>query len=65
MPRIGDSAGMADAIFPVKKLVYLTDEQAKAISDFRFGNRLQSENEAIRRLIELGLDAAKQKEVAR
>ncbi|ETD90900.1 hypothetical protein U713_03995 [Rhodobacter capsulatus YW2] len=46
-----------ETAYPVKKLVNLTDEQAKRISDFRFDQRLQSENEAIRRLIELGLEA--------
>lgn len=46
-----------ETVFPVKKLVNLTEELAKRISDFRFEMRLQSENEAIRRLIELGLDA--------
>lgn len=49
----------AEIIFPVKKLVRLTDDQEKRIADFRFSHRLQSENEAIRRLIELGLEAAK------
>lgn len=43
--------------YPVKKLVGLTEEQAERISDFRFDNRLNSENEAIRQLIELGLQA--------
>lgn len=51
----------AETIFPVKKLVNLTDEQAREISDFRFSERLQSENEAIRRLIELGLETAKER----
>ena len=41
--------------YPVKKLIFLTEEQAERISDFRFENRLNSENEAIRQLIELGL----------
>jgi hypothetical protein len=45
-------------IYPVKKLVNLTEEQAKEIADFRFENRLASENEAIRQLITLGLKAA-------
>ena len=45
-------------LYPVKKLVYLTDKQAQQIADFRFEQRLQSENEAIRRLIEIGLSAA-------
>jgi hypothetical protein len=48
-----------EAVFPIKKLVNLTEEQAKRISDFRFDERLPSENEAIRRLVELGLEAAK------
>jgi metal-responsive CopG/Arc/MetJ family transcriptional regulator len=33
-----------------------------AIDDFRFGNRLPSRADAIRRLIELGLEAAKAQE---
>jgi hypothetical protein len=54
-----------DTLFPVKKLLYLTDEQATAISEYRFTRRLQSENEAIRQLIALGLEAAaRQKETA-
>lgn len=48
-----------EAAYPIKKLVNLTEDQAKRISDFRFDERLPSENEAIRRLIELGLEAAK------
>lgn len=51
-----------EAAFPIKKLVNLTEEQAKRISDFRFDKRLPSENEAIRRLIELGLETAKRGE---
>ncbi len=47
-----------DTAYPVKKLVSLTEDQAKRISDFRFDMRLQSENEAIRQLIELGLNAS-------
>ena len=45
-------------VFPVKKLVNLTDDQAQRIADFRYDNRIPSENEAIRQLIELGLQAA-------
>lgn len=45
-------------IYPVKKLVNLTEEQAQQIADFRFKQRLASENEAIRQLIALGLEAA-------
>ena len=50
-----------DTVFPVKKLVNLTEDQAKRISDFRFEKRLASENEAIRVLIGLGLDASAEK----
>ena len=46
-------------IFPVKKLVSLTDALAQQITDFRYDQRLPSDNEAIRRLIELGLKAAR------
>lgn len=47
-----------ETVYHIKKLVNLTEEQAKRISDFRFAMRLNSENEAIRQLIEMGLDAA-------
>jgi hypothetical protein len=43
---------------PVRKQVSLPVELAKAVNDFRFGNRFTSESEAIRRLIELGLKVA-------
>lgn len=46
-----------EPLYPVKKLVYLTDVQAKQIADFRFAHRLQSENEAIRQLVEIALEA--------
>jgi hypothetical protein len=42
-------------LYPVKKLVPLTADQAKRIADFRFAHRIGSENEAIRQLIERGL----------
>jgi hypothetical protein len=45
-------------IFPVKKVVNLTAEQAKRIRDFRFAQQIDSENEAIRRLINAGLGKA-------
>lgn len=48
-------------IYPIKKLINLTEEQAKQIADYRFENRLASENEAIRQLITLGLLAMKEK----
>jgi hypothetical protein len=45
-------------VFPHKKLINLTDEMVARIVDFRFEHRLSSENEAIRRLIEIGLETA-------
>lgn len=56
---------MPDILYPVKKLVHLTEEQARKIADYRFENRLQSENEAIRRLIDKALTPTKKKEAAR
>jgi metal-responsive CopG/Arc/MetJ family transcriptional regulator len=42
-----------------RKLVTMPHELAKEIDDFRFEHRIKTEVEAIRRLIELGLQAAK------
>ncbi len=39
----------------------MPDELVQRIQDYRFENRIASEAEAIRRLIELGLDAAKKR----
>jgi hypothetical protein len=44
----------------VKKLIALSEEQAAQITDFRFETRMNSESDAVRKLIELGLEAAKQ-----
>ncbi len=43
----------------VRKLVSLPKPMVEAILDFRFTHRIGTESEAIRRLIELGLEAAK------
>lgn len=56
------AAMAAEIIFPVKKLIRITDDQEQRIADFRFSHRLQSETEAIRRLIELGLEAAEKRQ---
>lgn len=40
-----------------RKIVSLPAELAKAVDDFRFENRLRSEAEAIRILLEAGLAA--------
>ena len=53
-----------EVAYPVKKLVNLTEEQGRRIADFRFENRIPSENEAIRQLIELGLSVSEKKYVS-
>ena len=50
-------ARYTETIYPVKKLVPLTAEMAEAIRAYRHQQRISSENEAIRRLIEAGLGA--------
>jgi hypothetical protein len=45
-------------VYSVKKLVPLTREMAERIRDYRFTERIESENEAIRRLIEAGLSTS-------
>lgn len=42
-----------------RKIVSMPESLSKAVEDYRFENRIASESEAIRRLIELGLEAAK------
>lgn len=42
-----------------RKIVSLPPDLEKAVDDFRFENRFGTESEAIRRLIELGLEAAR------
>ncbi len=44
-------------IFPVKRLLRLTEDQATRITDFRYEQRIPSDNEAMRQLIEMGLRA--------
>ena len=39
----------------IRKVVSLPEDLAKRLEDFRFNNRIKSEAEAMRRLIELGL----------
>jgi metal-responsive CopG/Arc/MetJ family transcriptional regulator len=43
-------------VLPQKKLINLTEEMLARIADFRFEKRINSESEAIRQLIELGLE---------
>ena len=44
----------------VKKLLVLPEDMARRIADYRFGQRIPSANEAVRRLITLGLAAEQQ-----
>ena len=41
---------------PVRRMVSLSAETAKAIDEYRFEHRINTESEAIRRLIEAGLE---------
>ena len=43
----------------VRKIVSLPRDTVSAIERFRFGNHVKTEAEAIRRLIDLGLEAAR------
>jgi len=43
--------------YPARKLAYFTNEMAQQIDDYRYANRIPSENEAIRQLIHIGLAA--------
>jgi hypothetical protein len=45
---------------PIKRLLAIPDELDKAISDYRRAQYIQSQSEATRRLIMLGLAAATQ-----
>ena len=53
---------MDDEPKDVRLPVMVTRSEAAAIDDFRFGQRLPSRAEAIRRLIELGLEKAQEME---
>ncbi|SEF00363.1 hypothetical protein SAMN05519104_7647 [Rhizobiales bacterium GAS188] len=49
------------AVLTVKKLVALDPEMVRRIESFRFSERINTESEAIRRLIELGLSRSASK----
>jgi hypothetical protein len=48
-----------DAKRTVRIPLLLTPDEAKTLDDWQFANRLRTRSDAIRRLIELGLEAAK------
>ena len=49
------------ATHPIKKVVGFDPDLLERVRDYRFEQRIESENEAIRRLIEAGLKAQKPK----
>jgi hypothetical protein len=48
-----------------RKIVSLPAELAQAIEDYRFANRLKTEAEALRQLLELGVRATAVKRIKR
>jgi hypothetical protein len=52
------SLGMKTPELTVKKLIAMTPDMADAINEFRFREMIKTEAEAIRRLIERGLEAS-------
>jgi hypothetical protein len=61
MPYVLHMARYTETIFPIKKVLAMTEDLAARVSEFRHKHRISSENEAIRQLIELGLKAAEKK----
>lgn len=51
---------MADEIKTERVTILLSPTELKTIDDWSFEQRIRSRGEAIRRLIELGLEAARQ-----
>ena len=46
----------------VRKMLILSEELAERVSDFRFSNRITSYQEAVRLLLEYGLDGREKSE---
>jgi hypothetical protein len=49
------------AILTTKKLIALDPAMVEEIENFRFGNRIKTEAEAIRQLLDIGLKASRKK----
>jgi hypothetical protein len=49
---------MIDTAFPVRKALGFTAEQWERVKEFRFDQRIPTEADAVRRLIDLGLETA-------
>ncbi|HVI91155.1 MAG TPA: hypothetical protein VM659_22845 [Dongiaceae bacterium] len=54
-PKVGET----------RKIVSLPPDLAKAFEDYRFENRFKSEAEALRKLIEMGLEQARRPKPAK
>jgi hypothetical protein len=50
--------------YPVRKALQFTAEQWEQVRAFRFKQEIGTEAEAVRRLIDIGLETAKQRETA-
>jgi hypothetical protein len=57
----GEDGGMAgnggETAYPVRKALGFTAEQWERVRAFRFGHRFGTEAEAVRRLLDLGMEA--------
>ena len=49
-----------ETTFPVRKALQFTAEQWEKVRAFRFDHKISTEAEAVRRLIDFGLEATKQ-----
>lgn len=56
--------GMSTEPRSLRKVVSFSPSEWKAVDDWMYESRIRVEAEAIRRLIELGLEAARQRETA-
>ena len=48
-----------ETLYPIRKALQFTADQWEQVREFRFEKKIDSESEAVRRLIDLGLAAAK------
>jgi hypothetical protein len=48
-----------ETLYPVRKALQFTTEQWEKVRAFRFEQRISTEAEAVRRLIDLGLESGK------
>ena len=61
-PRLNGVSDHDDSeLISEKIVVTMTPSQLKSIQDYRFANRINSQSDAVRRLIQLGLEASERK----